>query len=87
MKENYVKPKLLLESFTLSQTIAESCGASHDSTLGEPTHYDATTCEWDVGGFTLFFEHCDLNMEDFNNNYETLCYGNPNGGQTVFSSL
>lgn len=85
MKERYVKPALRFESFALSQTIAQDCGDTHDSTLGESNHYNANTCGWDVGGFTIFFDHCDYPMDE-DEEVEGVCYNNPDGGQTVFSS-
>jgi len=85
MKEQYVKPSIFFESFSLTQTIARNCGDTHDSTLGESNHYNEYTCEWDVGGFTLFFDHCDYVMDE-DEEVEGICYNNPNGGQTVFSS-
>ena len=100
MKERYVKPQLLFESFSLSQTIAKDCGDTHDSTLGESTHYEVTTCMWDVGGYTIFFDHCgdeqiDMPEEgEYDDIYEYVaevleveCYNNPDGGQMVFSSM
>jgi hypothetical protein len=85
MKEQYRKPLIFFESFSLAQTIAKNCGDTHQSTLGESNHYDAYTCEWDVGGFTLFFDHCDYPMDE-DEQVEGICYNNPDGGQSVFSS-
>jgi len=101
MKERYVKPQLLFESFSLSQTIAKDCGDTHSGTLGESNHYDAETCEWDAGDYTIFFDHCgDEQVPPIEGSgmteeeYEAmiadivgLCYNNPDGGQTIFSSL
>lgn len=86
MKEKYVSPALLFESFALSQTIARNCGDTHTSTLGESTHYNENTCTWDLGGMTLFFDHCDYYVED-GEEIEGMCYNNPDGGQEIFSSI
>lgn len=85
MKEQYVKPQIYFEGFSLTQTIARDCGDDHTSPLGESTHYNAETCGWDLGDFTLFFDHCDYLMDE-DEQVEGICYNNPNGGQSVFSS-
>ena len=90
MKDKYVKPLLVFESFSLSQTIARNCGDKHEGTLGESTHYDEDTCEWDLGGYTIFYiPRCDDGPEGPDDPFEidALCYNNPNGGQEIFSSL
>lgn len=86
MKEKYVSPAIFFESFALSQTIARNCGDKHTSTLGESTHYNEQTCTWDLGGFTLFFDHCDYHVEE-GEEIEGVCYNNPDGGQELFSSV
>jgi len=86
MKEQYRKPMIFFESFSLAQTIARNCGDMHDSTLGESNHYNENTCEWDFGGLILFFEpRCEYNVEE-GEEIEGLCYNNPDGGQQLFSS-
>ena len=91
MKEKYVAPAILFESFALSQTIARNCGDKHQGTLGESTHYDENTCMWDLGGFTIFFisNDCDEGPDEPGDEYEVegLCYNNPDGGQEIFSSV
>lgn len=92
MKEKYVSPELFFESYSLSQTIARNCGDTHQSTLGESNHYNEATCEWDLGGFTIFFtadgDRCDDGPENADDEYEldAICYNNPDGGQEIFSS-
>ena len=85
MKETYVKPAICMESFALSQSVAYYCGDLHQSTTGHSTHYNENTCTWDLGDFTLFFGHCDIEMDE-EEEVEGICYNNPDGGQTVFSS-
>ena len=89
MKKQYVKPEIYFEHFSMAQTIARNCGASHDSTVGEPTHYDENTCTWDVGGYIIFFDHCDDEQLEpgVDSEIGALCYNNPGGGQEVFSSM
>ena len=89
MKEQYVKPLIFFESYSLTQTIARDCGDTHTGTLGESTHYNERTCEWDLGGgFTLFLEapRCEIEMEE-DDEIEGVCYNNPDGGRQVFSSM
>lgn len=90
MKEEYRKPLIFFESFSLSQTIARNCGDDHSGTMGESNHYNENTCEWDIGGFTIFFiDRCDDGPDGPEDEYEIegICYNNPDGGQTVFSSI
>ena len=89
MREKYVSPAILFESFALSQTIARACAVYHTSTLGESTHYNESTCTWDVGGYTIFFpDHCDDGPDSPEDDYEIdiACYNNPDGGDEIFSS-
>lgn len=92
MKERYIKPMIYFESFSLTQTIARDCGDTHTGTLGESNHYDETTCEWDLGGFTIFFltdgDRCDDGPDEPGDEYEidAFCYNNPDGGREIFSS-
>lgn len=99
MKEEYVKPLIVFESFSLTQTIAKDCGDTHDSTLGQSNHLDANSCQWIVGdpddpdASIYFFEGAcrdaeELGLEDPEEGYDlgALCYNNPDGGQEVFSS-
>lgn len=100
MKEQYVKPKIFFESFSLTQTIARACGAMHDGTLGEPNSADEYTCNWvfpsdeeDEVIYLFFVDACEDSWvigdpepgEPFE--YENICYNNPEGGQEIFSSL
>ena len=98
MKEQYVKPMIVFESFVLSQTIARNCGDNHDSTFGYSNHADEYECQWVIGDgedalFLFFVEACtdadvigDPEPGD-SWEYEGVCYNNPDGGQEIFSSL
>ena len=85
MKEQYVKPTIIFESFSLTQSIAKDCGDEHTGTLGQSTHYDRYTCAWDLGDFTIFLSHCDMALDE-DEEIEGFCYNNPEGGQSIFSS-
>ena len=85
MKNQYVKPVLVIENFTLSQSIAYNCGENLD--WNQATTKDAYSCGWNTGfpGDVVFMEStngCNVRDEDF----EGVCYNNPEGGINVFSS-
>ncbi|MBQ5951132.1 MAG: hypothetical protein IJL66_03155 [Lachnospiraceae bacterium] len=98
MKEQYVRPVVYVESFTLTQTIAKDCGDMHQGTLGESNHYDEYSCVWNVGGVILFYsDHCEdydsMGLEEGeefgpDDDFEIggRCFNNPTGGQQIFSS-
>lgn len=91
MKAVYKKPEIRIERFTLSQTIA-SCGAAQDSTLGGPNQGTKATCGWVVGSEVYWssLPACDDGTgEAYPEGWDELggvCYNNPNGGTTIFSS-
>lgn len=89
MKKTYEKPQVCVEYFALSQNIA-NCGAAHLSDIGGPNHWSKTTCGWDWHDGTsdiawasnppcteLYGETAEING---------ICYNNPGGGYTIFSS-
>lgn len=91
MKETYVKPQLRIEYFALSQSIA-NCGAAHISDIGGPTQWTKETCAWQVGN-ELYWSSvpaCGLSEDDVYpegwDGLKGVCYNNPNGGNTIFSS-
>lgn len=88
MKEMYVKPLICVESFALTQTIARSCGDTHQSTLGQSKHADENTCAWDIGGYTIFYDatYCEDDDPGPIDEIEGYCYNNPDGGVTLFAS-
>ena len=64
MKEEYVKPLIVFESFSLTQTIARNCGDTHDSTLGQSNHLEPNSCQWVIGEgegamFLFFVDACE----------------------------
>lgn len=89
MKKTYVKPGLSLESFVLSQNIANNCGVPGGGTdLGSPTQGSKEVCGWEdpLGRvFWLDSTPCSTVVnEDFTNG--AVCYNNPGGGFTIFGS-
>lgn len=91
MKQVYKKPQLHIEHFVLSQSIA-SCGAAHTSSIGGPTQWSKETCGWKVGDEVYWssIPGCDDGSgEAYPEGWDDLkgvCYNNPNGGNTIFSS-
>ena len=85
MKNQYVKPVLVIENFTLSQSIAYNCGKSLN--WNQATTKDVNSCGWNTGfpGEVVFMvpsSVCNVKDEDF----DGVCYNNPDGGINVFSS-
>lgn len=83
MKNQYVKPVLVIENFTLSQSIAYNCGENLD--WNQATTKDAYSCGWETGfpGDVVFIES---NNTCTVTEFEGVCYNNPDGGINVFSS-
>lgn len=88
MKKAYQKPQISVEKFTLSQTIAQSCGYVSGEISGFPAHADKNTCGWNDGYGKVFWldDSVCRNVvdEDFSNG--EFCYNNPNGGVSIFAS-
>jgi len=89
VKECYEKPRFVIEHFGLTQTIAQGCSYNKNtSTLGHPTNLRKSSCAWDVGGVTFFFDSakgCEDVVEE-DGEITGICYNNPNGGVTIFHS-
>lgn len=92
MKEKYIKPRIIVERFTLTQSIAANCAVNaSNSTIGTPKSADAHSCVWEVGGFAFFLENSTVNClndvgatDDVLNGY---CYNNPTPATALFSSF
>lgn len=88
MKMEYVKPRMIVERFTLTQSIASGCSAA-GSSLGEAFGLtDKASCAWDHGGILFFLngiEICrDVQVVD-DSDLEGFCYNNPSGS-VIFNS-
>ena len=84
MKENYTKPMLSVELFSLTQTVARDCSSTglptDQLTLGDPA-----TCYWDLGGgMKIFVANSQCTIDGENMGYG--CYHNPSEGNYVFRS-
>lgn len=89
MKEVYIKPQLHIEYFSLSQSIASCTGVTGGgNTLGKPSHWDKTTCGWDVGGYVIWtnVNNCPDEQAGEDEIIEGVCYNNPSGDAVAFSS-
>ena len=90
MKKTYVKPALAVESFVLSQSIANDCGAPGGGTVdGKPGIGSRETCGWQVGDWILWISErteCQIptSVDDPVNGY--ICYNTPDGGYMIFGS-
>lgn len=83
MKKAYKKPVLLVECFTLSQTIAHNCGENLDFSMG--TLKTKESCGWKIAEGTVLFidrTNCNLIMDYFLG----VCYNAPAGGFNIFQS-
>lgn len=88
MKKVYEKPQVYAEQFAMSQSIASCVGVGGGgSTLGKPTHWDKTTCGWDVGGVIVWAQEgiCD-DIAGEDEEVNGVCYNNPSGSVVAFSS-
>lgn len=90
MKKQYSKPGIIIEDFTISQNISSGCGVpGGGGPLGKPAHWSKETCAWDMGNITVFLDTMKV-CEDIqlgpDDEFEGICYNNPEGGATIFSS-
>ena len=93
MKEKYMKPCLVTESFELSQSIATSCGAPHcdrETGIRGATAGDPGSCKYGVGDGVVFIFNtgagtgCTMDYDaDVMSFY---CYNNPGGSLSIFGS-
>lgn len=83
MKKAYRKPLLIVERFTLSQTIAHNCGDNLD--FGMANYATKETCGWKIAeGMIIFMD--DKNCTHLTEYFAGICYNAPAGGQSVFNS-
>lgn len=89
MKQKYCKPALIMERFTLTQSIASGCagveGGSAFSGYG-PTQWNATTCTWEWGGETYFGAYPCTKIITEGAVVDIYCYNNPDGSFLLFGS-
>lgn len=88
MKKEYSKPGIIIEDFNLIQNVSlGSCGITHETQFGSPTHWSNKTCGWD-DGLDIFWVSAPActkaTPEDAVVN--GVCYNNPAGGMNIFGS-
>lgn len=89
MKELYVKPQLHVEHFTLSQSIAKSCGWTDEGYYGTPTHADIYDgCGWKEADGTIIWIEKPFCSDAYNPEVPVSegCYNAPEGGKAIFAS-
>lgn len=92
MKKAYAKPRLYVESFAVSQTIATACGptggVNPDAGMGKPNQGNISSCGWDMGNMVAWASNankCTIIVPE-DANIGGYCYNNPNGGVPIFGS-
>ena len=83
MKENYTKPLLAVEMFSLTQTVTRECASSIPK--DRVNFNNINTCAWDMGGGNRVFIEpptCTINGEGSG----FVCYHNPGEGSYIFRS-
>lgn len=90
MKMKYVKPTIVIESFTMTQSIASNCTPGRHEDWGHSNHWSKTTCGWVLpDGFTVAWIDQANNCNDFygpEDEVNGVCYNNPEGGISIFGS-
>lgn len=89
MKKVYEKPMARMEMFALSQSVAANCGYKDENYIGHPTLHSKSSCGWDDGTGEVFWAVKDPCADAYDENLSVgeVCYNNPNGAATVFSSV
>lgn len=86
MKKTYQKPGIYVENFSLSQSIASTCGAAKpDGSLGRPLQATKETCGWGDEHSSFWLDGvttCKTAWDDSPTGF--VCYNNPEGGMNIF---
>lgn len=90
LKRTYEKPLFAVECFTMAQSVAAAgCGAvAGGNTLGGPNQWTKTDCGWNMGNQVVWTEAnsgCSVKLGE-NDPFDAVCYNNPGGGNSIFSS-
>ena len=94
MKKVYTKPVLMMEDFTLSQTIAHNCGDNLN--FSEATLKYKESCGWNVGDVNFdgivdvvfnTARACSIKADEtYSDGFVSVCYNNPGSGYNIFNS-
>lgn len=88
MKQAYVKPAFIVERFSLTQNIANGCGALTNGSMGTPNSVDKTSCGWAIGSTTVLFVNNAICTEPAGENDDVfgICYNAPNSSNAIFGA-
>lgn len=88
MKKVYEKPRILIEEFSLTQSVAVSCGVPENN-QGQPHASTPANCAWEDWFGDMYWHTvnnvCTVETDD-DANVGGMCYNEPNGGFHVFGS-
>lgn len=87
MKQNYVKPTIMIERFSLCQNIAAGCTTGNE--WGSSNHGDKSSCGWQTpGGDVIWLDGSGVCNDYYgpDDEFGGVCYNNPGGGLTIFGS-
>lgn len=88
MKQNYVKPTIIIERFSLSQNIAYDC-APRNEAWGSCNSLSKSTCGWLLpDGENVAWLAAPVCNDFYGENEQIygICYNNPSSGMTIFGS-
>ena len=83
MKKVYKKPMIVIEEFSLTQTVAQGC--SDTIPKENLTNNNINTCVWELGGGETVFVYpatCTMDGEEMG----MACYNNPSEDKRIFRS-
>lgn len=98
MKKIYTKPVLMMEDFTLSQSIAHNCGENTKEMWGSVTNKSTQSCGWDLNidsnsgsaassNTDVVFANAGACSGDYLfTEFNGMCYNAPGGGWNIFNS-
>ena len=87
MKQTYVKPSIVVERFSLAQSIAADCAPRNDA-WGHCNHWSKSTCGWQFPDGTIAWLDPNVCNDIYGafDEINGLCYNSPKGGMTIFGS-
>ena len=89
MKKTYMKPIIIIENFSLAQSIANGCKVDDSRHFGDPNMWSKTTCGWiapEFGDIIFIKDGICNNIVDPNVEINGVCYNAPTAGTVVFGS-
>ena len=85
MKQKYVKPTMIVERFTLTQSIAHNCAPGLD--FGNANLKYKGQCGW-FDGETFLWGSVASKCDEYYDGFDgvVVCYNNPDGDLAIFNS-